>query len=300
MEIDYLREFLVLAETRNYWEASERLYIGQSTLSKHIHHMEEELGISLFKRTTRHVELTAYGEKLIPYARSITDIRLAFLEQVRALKEEENGRLILGVIPSMVQYKITDLLVHYNSLWPDSLVKIIEADTSDLLSALRDGRCSMAFLRDSDDFPISDEEFTKLPYMSDTAAVILPASHPLAAEESVMLSQLKDERFIMLQETSILRRIFHDACMKAGFRPNIIFDCQRMDSIFDLVSKEMGISLIMDHHLEIPGKNIVKKPLVPTLESRVFLCYPKNARPNRAGTQLIKLIKPQDDKTTGL
>ena len=58
MNTENLKEFIVLAETKNFWEASERLYMNQSTLSKHIKNLESELGISLFTRTTRRVELT--------------------------------------------------------------------------------------------------------------------------------------------------------------------------------------------------------------------------------------------------
>ena len=59
MNTDYLKEFVVLAETKNFWEASDRLYMNQSTLSKHIKNLETDLGVDLFSRTTRRVELTA-------------------------------------------------------------------------------------------------------------------------------------------------------------------------------------------------------------------------------------------------
>lgn len=62
MNTEYLKEFVVLAETKNFWEASDRLYMNQSTLSKHIKSLENELGINLFLRTTRRVELTNYGQ----------------------------------------------------------------------------------------------------------------------------------------------------------------------------------------------------------------------------------------------
>ena len=68
MEISYFNEFVILAETRNYWAASERLYIGQSSLSKHIKTLESQLGAPLFDRTSRKVELTEFGAKMLPYA----------------------------------------------------------------------------------------------------------------------------------------------------------------------------------------------------------------------------------------
>ena len=67
MNTEYLKEFVVLAETKNFGEASDRLYMNQSTLSKHIKSLENELGINLFLRTTRRVELTNYGQTFLPY-----------------------------------------------------------------------------------------------------------------------------------------------------------------------------------------------------------------------------------------
>ena len=69
MNTEYLKEFVVLAETKNFWEASDRLYMNQSTLSKHIKSLENELGVDLFLRTTRRVELTNYGQTFLPYAK---------------------------------------------------------------------------------------------------------------------------------------------------------------------------------------------------------------------------------------
>lgn len=67
MNTEYLKEFVVLAETKNLGEASDHLYMNQSTLSKHIKSLENELGINLFLRTTRRVELTNYGQTFLPY-----------------------------------------------------------------------------------------------------------------------------------------------------------------------------------------------------------------------------------------
>lgn len=93
MNTSYFREFTVLAEVKNYWEAAERLYINQSTLSKHIKSMENELGILLFDRSTRHVELTRYGKALLPYARSITRQESEFSSLLMQMQNQEKGLL---------------------------------------------------------------------------------------------------------------------------------------------------------------------------------------------------------------
>lgn len=78
MEIGYFREFVVLAETQNYWAASERLFIGQSSLSKHIKTLEKQLGAPLFDRTSRKVALTEFGRLMLPYAKAVASLQFEY------------------------------------------------------------------------------------------------------------------------------------------------------------------------------------------------------------------------------
>ena len=75
MEIDYIREFVVLTETENFLEAAERLFISQSSLTRHIKSLEEDLGMQVFDRTTRKVTLNNFGKLFLPYAKEISRIQ---------------------------------------------------------------------------------------------------------------------------------------------------------------------------------------------------------------------------------
>lgn len=99
MDINYFKEFSVLAETRNYWEAAERLFVNQSTLSKHIKAMEKELGVLLFSRTTRKVELTEFGKALLPYAQSIMHTQFEYSALLLQKKTAEKVCCRLAVFP---------------------------------------------------------------------------------------------------------------------------------------------------------------------------------------------------------
>ena len=69
MNLDNFKEFLILAATKNYSEAADRLYISQSALTKHIQQMEKDLGVQLFARNSRRVTLTEFGRILLPLCR---------------------------------------------------------------------------------------------------------------------------------------------------------------------------------------------------------------------------------------
>ena len=125
--------------------------MNESTLSKHIKKLEKELQVSLFDRNTRKVSLTPFGKCLIPYARSIVETEKNFLEDLEKKIQAQSSQLVLGVIPSMVQYRITDILVDFRKKHPNqTAIQVLEGDTTYLTEALIHGACSMAFLRDSD------------------------------------------------------------------------------------------------------------------------------------------------------
>lgn len=94
MNISLFREFIVLAEEKNYMEAAERLYMNQSTLSKHIMSMENELGVPLFDRSTRRVELTEYGKALLPHARNITHSEFEYSSLLKQMQDRKKLSLI--------------------------------------------------------------------------------------------------------------------------------------------------------------------------------------------------------------
>lgn len=113
MDINSFREFVVLADTGNYMVAADKLYLTQSTLSRHIQSFEKDLGAPVFERTTRKVTLNEYGQIMLPYARQITSIQdeysVAIYNQIRI----DHDNIRIGTIPMMVSYGITDALAEF-------------------------------------------------------------------------------------------------------------------------------------------------------------------------------------------
>ena len=296
MDITSLKEFLALAETQNFWEASELLFMNESTLSKHIKKLETELSVPLFDRNTRRVSLTPYGESLIPYAKAIVGQAQQFQEELARQIQAESQTLMLGVIPSMVQYRITNILVDFRKKHPGKNVQILEGDTNELLEALIHRKCSLAFLRDSSLHPIDSELFEKLPYTKDRLCVLLPASHPLTSRRSISMMELASEDFVVLNRGTLLHQIFTSLCELSGFKPQIAIECERLESIFDLVAQHMGISLLTDKHFHASPRDhsrndLIMVPLEPEMYSQTYLCYLKNAPLNATAREMLQYMK---------
>ena len=132
MDLNYIREFVVLANTCNYMEAAEQLFISQSALSRHIKNLEEELGVSLFDRSTRSVTLNAFGMLFLPYARQMAALHHEYATALGNALNAEHGNIRIGSIPMMSHYGITDVMVRFRKENPRFTLDVIEGDSNQL------------------------------------------------------------------------------------------------------------------------------------------------------------------------
>ena len=298
MNISFFREFTVLAEEKNYMEAAERLYMNQSTLSKHIKTMESELGVSLFDRSTRRVELTEYGKALLPYAQSITRCEFEYSSLLRQIQNREKGMMTLGSIPPMAQYGIVGLLAAFQNEYPDSHVTVLEEDSQNLVNLLREKKCELIFLRESKlDFEknfLDDNALVRIPFVQDRLIALLPSGHPLAQKEQITLRELKDENFCLIKEGTLLYEMCVNACQASGFIPNITFTSHRIDSILDMVSAGDHVALLTNLHVTPPKYAPVheKRPwvsvnLMSHIISQISLCYLSNSHLSKSAQNFV-------------
>lgn len=298
----YLKEFIVLAEVKNFWEASERLYMNQSTLSKHIKLMEADFGVPLFTRTTRRVELTKYGEALIPYAQSIIRAEFEYSALLMQIQNTEKGTLTLGTIPSMAQYNIIGLVSDFRKQYPESSVKIIEEDAKNLMNLLLDRKCELIFTRESklsfEQNFLEDTEVIRIPYIQDHLVALLPKTHRFANMQSLSLRDLKDESFCFIKEDSFMYDICINACQAANFIPEIAFTSHRLDSIIDMVSSGSHVALLMNQHLLPPKRSLysaefpwVTVDIAPHICSQISLCYRKEHKLSAYAQNFVDLCR---------
>lgn len=289
MELNYIREFVVLADTGNYLEASERLFIAQSSLSKHIKTLEQELGVLLFDRTTRKVELSQYGRGFLPYARRMSDLLAEYTDILAQEKNRFSDHLTIGSLPMMVQYGITDFLANFQKENPSVSICVEEGENRHLKELMRQGKCDLAFLRDDSHI---DNEFHKILIWEDRIAAVLPRHHHLAEAPHVFIEQLRDETFLMLPEYTMVHSLAMQLFHKAGFDPNVLMTVRKGESLIDLVGKGMGIALLMRHPtMYQDNSNVALVDLHPIVPTNVYLAYPKGLSPLPARQKFLQHIR---------
>lgn len=289
MEINYINEFITLVEIGNYLEAADALYLSQSTLSRHIQSIENDLGVQLFNRTTRKVELNEFGRIFLPYARQIQSLKTDYIQALSKQLKSQNNHITIGTIPTMSQYHITDILSRFQTEHSDFSLNIIDADSSDLEVMLREGSCDFAFIRTHEK---SDSEFEKLPFFTDHIVAIFPNRHPLASAESVSLDQLKAESFLFLSKGSMMHTLAISACKAAGFTPHVAFTGHRAENIVDLVGRGMGIGLLTRQPLAyIDTQNVSIIDVIPQFTTSISLTYKSEQALSPAARQFLKFYK---------
>ena len=241
MELRQLRYFTTIAETLNFHRAAERLNVSQPPLTVAIRKLEEELGAPLFVREARGVSLTAAGEAALPFARSALVQADLVRQATREGSEGERGRLLIGFIGSAVFALLPMIIPEFRSRFPGVALVLQEATSVDIVDRVRSGELDVGFVR----LPLLEAEQLDVEVVEqDHLVAAVATSHPLASRQTLALSALADEPFIIFPKSSVLHATIMMACHNAGFAPNVAQEAEQVHTIMSLVQSGLGVALV--------------------------------------------------------
>lgn len=217
MTTEYLREFILLAETGNYSAAAEPLFISEATLSRHIMALEQELGTELFKRMPRSIKLTEAGTIFMPYARQIA----AAEDICRISVEQRAGRgkasLSIGFDEALASFGVIDTITKFGREFPEFTLQLFGSSTFTLRDQVNTGVLQLAFVLDTPADRLQSLRYQE--WQHDALALLLPASHKLASTESTAFSQLSGHDLLLPQQPSAMYELCVQALASAGVQP---------------------------------------------------------------------------------
>lgn len=277
MEIEYLREFAVIAKLGSFSRAAEELSISQSSLSKHILALEKELGVPLLDRNSRNVAVSPAGGQILPMAAQVYELQNKI--KVAAARESTRTKALLKIasIPVMAQYDITGVLARFQKQHPEVTLDVMECEQQEIEQTVTDGRCELAFTRRVRE----NDELEYLPFRQDSLVAVVSHSHPFADRDSLTLSDLRQENLLFLDSRTGLYDMCRELCHRSGFVPNILYTGHRPENIVELTAENMGIALLMKGHTDyIASQNVVCLPITPAVESTI--CLVRTQRPGHS------------------
>ena len=259
MELRHLRYFVAVAEELHFGRAAKRLYIAQPPLSQQIQQLEEELGVSLFKRTNRRVELTDAGQAFLDEAYKI----LAHVEQAKLLVQRtargEIGKLALGFVSSAAFELLPRLLSAYREQHPQIHVSLHEMEKDEQIAALFAKQIQVGLLRPT----VDSAELCSEIILQEPLLLALPAQHPLVSKAQISIQDLANETFVLQPRhwtLGLYDRIM-SLCHSAGFSPNVKQEAADTYLIIGLVAANMGISLVPASAQFLRSQGVVYCPL---------------------------------------
>jgi len=264
MNIKQLQTIIITADTGNVGRAAKLLGITQPAVSQQMHSLETELGFRLFQREGRGMVLTAAGRAFLPQARKSVQAAEEAIQAGERANRGETGRLLVGYChSSLLEPELPELVRNFSLQWPDIRIEMQDLTVQQQVEYLCLNRLDLAFARTPIGQGENQEKLRVQPFSCARLEVVLPVNHPLAGRQEIDVCSLRDERFLLLNESDGvgLRSRILDACHLAGFEPLAENASTNMTSIISMIAAGLGITLAPSHlsGLNMPG--VVFRPL---------------------------------------
>lgn len=246
MTSDQIMYFLEIAQCLNFSKAAENLNLSQSSLSKHIKNLEQEIGVALFNRTTRKISLSQAGSDFLSFAKILMDDYTQMTLAMRKHLPRSKTNIVLSSIPIMSIYRVTEMIAAFNEIHPEINIEIIEEDTVYVIERLREQKADIGL---SVTNSLKDNNLHLFPFIDDDMVLIVHKNHRLAGREHIDLRETSGENFIFLGVETAMYNVCYDQCKRAGFEPTVMNTRQtnmQIETIIDFVSNGLGISIMMD------------------------------------------------------
>lgn len=299
LNIEY---FLVAAKELNFSKAAEKLYISPQSLSTHIAKLENELGVDLFYRD-HPMRLTYAGEILVKCGQEILDKKKQTVDELKDIADSKRGKLAIGLSPIRGLVFLPLILPKFSEEYPGVEIKVLEAPTSKLDSALANGEIDVMISL----LPFSNSDVETIRLVNEEILMLIPEKildrfFPDNKDEVLSrlndkldLGLLKDCPFLMLRSENRVRTIADKVLSQHGVKPNVAVELDNIGTLLELSKNGMGITFY-PHTLQsfstnnkLEGVHVVKVPYGKT--QGIGVGYMKNRFLSVAAKNFIRMLK---------
>jgi DNA-binding transcriptional LysR family regulator len=261
MEFRHLRTIVAVARHRSFTKAAEELYLAQSAISQQIRRLEAEIGIQIFRRSSRSVEITEEGKVILAHAQRVLAEVDDLHGELEALTGVMRGTVRLGGIYPFGRYDLYGVLADYRERYPGVAIHMVEEAQDEVLVMLRQDELDCAFA--SVDPDTIGSEFAGTLLWEEEFLVAVAPDHRFASRPHVTFQELVNEDLIAYRENSALRRRLETTIGRLGLEPRNAFVCTEMNAVRALASKGLGVAVLPRSVAELDGPPVVLRPFRP-------------------------------------
>ncbi|MHB1124527.1 MAG: LysR family transcriptional regulator [Ramlibacter sp.] len=303
LDLRRIRHFVVLAQTLNYRKASQLLHMTQPPLTVSIQKLEAELGVRLFDRDAKGVQLTASGQAALADARQILHHAESFAEMASLAESGMAGLLRIGFTGSATYGVLQRLIPRFRAEYPKVELLLREGSSMSIVQSLATGDIDAGLLWTPVLRPLG-AQFQML--QRDRLVAALPRRHRLAQAGDLHLAQLAQETFVMYDSLQAegMRSVCMMACQRAGFVPRVAQEAIQIKTVLALVESGLGVALVPAMMRQVPSEHVVYRPL-PELarDAAIGLALawqPQPPNPTVAGLRALAAAEfPEGSQATG-
>ncbi|MEU6321131.1 LysR substrate-binding domain-containing protein [Streptomyces sp. NPDC047009] len=241
--------FAGVARTEHVTRAAQEMQVPQSTLSRALVRLEQDLGVQLFARCGRTVSLTPAGRTFLgSVERALAEVERA-AEEVRADADPAAGKVAFGFLHTMGAETVPGLLHAFRADHPRVRFSLVQNYGEAMLEKLRAGELDLCLTS-----PVPDEPGLVARRIDEQKLrLVVPADHRLAGRRRIRLAEAADETFVTLELGYGLRRMTDDLCRQAGFSPRVAFEGEEAETLRGLVAAGLGVALLPPPAVPRPG-----------------------------------------------
>lgn len=249
MELRHLRYFAAVADELHFGRAAQRLGMAQPPLSQQIRNLEDELGVTLFHRTKRRVELTEAGQAFLSRVRIILETAGDAVSEAQRVARGELGRVAIGFMSAAMLDQFPAILRGFRRRFPDAQMQFAQLPSNEQLKAVASGHVDVGFVDIAHRAPttmVGDVAVRVERAWSEALLVALPPEHPLARRPALALADLANEPFVTLPRepaTGYYDQII-GLCRGAGFSPVIRQEAAQLPAVLALVAAGLGVAIV--------------------------------------------------------
>lgn len=235
-----LEYIVAVAETGQFSAAAQRCHVSQPALSKQVAAVEAQLDVILFERTRPRVSVTDAGAPLVEQARRVLSAARRLTELARGSQGLLQGRLRLGVIPTIAPYFLPRVLGPISAQFPELQLILHEAKTDDALASLRSGELDALLLA----LPVATPRLEGLDLVEERFAVVAPRDHALGEPTAVTRDAIAESELLLLDEGHCFRDHALEVCTLARAREQVDARASSMTTLALMVQHGVGATLM--------------------------------------------------------
>lgn len=229
-----------IAQHKHFRKAADACFVSQPTLSGQVKKLEQTLGVTLFDRSTKQVTLTAKGVRLLAQIEIILEQTQILKELASASNEPLQGKITIGIIPTIAPYLLPTLLTSMKEAFVDSQFAFIEMQTATILDALNNGELDFAILADVAEL----NHYHTIPLYKEDFLVAVSKDNALAKHKKVALSDLQGCSLLMLSDGHCFKDQAQKFCFSAGVDVSNQYKGNSLETLLALVAMDDGVTFV--------------------------------------------------------